>query len=143
MAIGETLVTMVGTVLSEVTTRTVRNGHQVVNFWLRSTERRRDRETQEWVDGRSLTVRVACWRRLGEGVVASLGKGDPVIVTGRLYTSEFVVDGQARATTELEAHAIGPNLNRCTAVVRRHTRNDTPAPELSSEVSVEKEVTAA
>ena len=66
MAVGETKVTLVGTVLSDLSTRKVGDGgHDVVNFWVRSNERRRDKETSEWVDGRQLTVRVTCWRQAG------------------------------------------------------------------------------
>lgn len=122
MAVGETVVTMVGNVLSEVTRRTVSDGVSVVNFWLRSNERRRDRETGEWVDGRHLSVKVSCWRRLAEGVHLSLSKGDPVIVTGRLFTNEYEVDGQQRSVPELEAFAVGPNLTLCTALVQRGRR---------------------
>jgi single-stranded DNA-binding protein len=42
-------------------------------------------------------VRVNCWRRLAEGVVASIKVGDPVVVHGRLYTgSGRRKDGQRR-----------------------------------------------
>ncbi|UJW32366.1 single-stranded DNA-binding protein [Saccharothrix sp. AJ9571] len=129
MALGETPLTIVGTVLSEVSTRAVgEHGHHVASFWLRSHERRRDKETMEWVDGRQLTVRVTCWRRLAESVGGSLVKGDPVIVSGRLYTREFVADGQSKSIAELEAHAVGPNLTRCTALVRRKGRPEQPEP---------------
>jgi single-stranded DNA-binding protein len=46
------------------------------------SERRRDKESGEWVDGRHLSVSVTRWRTLAESVLASLSKGDPVIVTG-------------------------------------------------------------
>jgi single-strand DNA-binding protein len=119
MAIGETIVTVVGNVLSEVSRRTVPQGYDVVSFWLRSNERKRDRETGDWVDGRQLSVKVTCWRKLAESVHASVHKGDPVLVQGRLYTSQFEVEGQTRVVPELEALAVGPNLSFCTAAVQR------------------------
>ncbi|MGC7093999.1 single-stranded DNA-binding protein [Amycolatopsis lurida] len=129
MAVGETPVTLVGTVLSELSTRKVGDGeHHVVTFWVRSNERRRDKETAEWVDGKQLTARVTCWRRLAETVGESLVKGDPVIVSGKLYTREYNQDGQSRSLLELEAYAIGPNLSRCGAVVRRRGRPEQPVP---------------
>ncbi|MBN6037322.1 single-stranded DNA-binding protein [Amycolatopsis sp. 195334CR] len=129
MAVGETPVTLVGTVLSELSTRKVGDsGHHVVSFWVRSNERRRDRETDEWVDGRQLTVRVTCWRRLAETVGESLVKGDPVIASGKLYTRDYQQDGQNRSLVELEAYAIGPNLSRCDVVVRRRGRPEQPVP---------------
>lgn len=124
MAFGETVLTMVGNIVSELTRRTVANGSELVSFWMRSNERRLDRSTGEWVDGRRFAVKVTCWRKLAVTVHSSLGKGDPVIVSGRLHTSEYEVDGQPRSMPELEAVAIGPNLGRCSAVVHR-TRADT------------------
>lgn len=125
MALGETPVTLVGTVYTEPESRRVgERGHELVSFWLRSNERRFDKEREEWVDGRYLTVRVKCWRRLAAGVQASLRKGDPVIVTGRLYTSSYEESGETRAIPEVEAWAVGPNLTLCVAPAQR-TR---PAP---------------
>ncbi|QWF83453.1 Single-stranded DNA-binding protein [Amycolatopsis sp. CA-230715] len=126
MAVGETPITVVGNVLSELTRRTVPSGHEVVSFWLRSNERRYDKETNDWVDGRQLTVKVTCWRKLAIGAFASIGKGDPVVVTGRLSTSEYAADGQTRSIPEVEASAVGPNLARCTATVRRNSRDAVP-----------------
>ena len=119
MAIGETVVTVIGTVVSELSRRKLSGGVSVTSFWMRSTERRRDRDSGAWVDGRQLAVKVSCWRALAESVHGSLGKGDPVIVTGRLYTGEAEVAGQQRAVPELEAFAVGSNLSRCSALVRR------------------------
>lgn len=119
MAIGETLVTVIGNVASDLSRRAVGGGDEMVSFWLRSNERRFDRDTERWCDGRSLAVRVTCWRRLAGTVGASLAKGDPVIVNGRLHTSHYEVDGQRRSVPELEALAIGPNLSWCTVSVRR------------------------
>ncbi|WP_199430088.1 single-stranded DNA-binding protein [Qaidamihabitans albus] len=127
MAIGETLVTVVGNVSSDVSQRTVANGDEVVSFWVRSNERRFDKESERWRDGRGLSVRVTCWRRMAATVGASLSNGDPVIVSGRLYTSRFESDGQPRVVSELEALAIGPNLSWCTATVRRLTRKSSGA----------------
>jgi single-strand DNA-binding protein len=121
MAVGETTVTLVGSVASELT-RTTSNGHDLVSFWVRSTERRRDRESGDWIDGRHLSVKVTCWRKLAEAVHSSLTKGDPVIVTGRMFTGGASDGEQSRPVPELEASAVGPNLNRCTAVVQRVRR---------------------
>lgn len=122
MALGETTVTVVGNVASELSRRSVGNGSEVVSFWLRSNERRYDKQEQTWVDGRQFAIKVTCWRRLGVGVHESVAKGDPVIVTGKLFTSEFESQGQHRSIPELEATALGPNLNWCTATICRGTR---------------------
>ncbi|MFF5992218.1 single-stranded DNA-binding protein [Prauserella flavalba] len=140
MAIGETLLTIVGNVCSELSRRKLANGDEVLSFWLRSNERRYDKESGQWRDGRGMAVRVTCWRRMAGTVGASLSKGDPVIVSGRLYAAEFESEGRQRSIPELEALAIGPNLSWCTATVRRLGRNgDPPAPAALSDEAVDRE----
>lgn len=119
---NETNVTIVGRVVNKPILKETVNGVDVAKFRMASNERRYDRETSSWVDGDSLYVNVTAWRRLAFGVHACLDKGDPVVVTGRLYTREFEVEGQRRSMTELEAVSIGPDLSRCT--VKLHRRRD-------------------
>ncbi|WP_435817811.1 single-stranded DNA-binding protein [Micromonospora chersina] len=58
-------------------------------------------------------VRVNCWRKLAEGVAASVAVGDPVVVAGRLYTRDWTDDaGNHRTLYELEAVAVGHDLSR-------------------------------
>ncbi|GAA1218115.1 single-stranded DNA-binding protein [Prauserella alba] len=143
MAIGETTVTVVGNISSDVFMKDTHSG-AVAGFWLRSNERRYDKETGEWCNGRSLAVRVSCWRRLAENVRDSLSKGDPVVVSGRLYTTEFVTDGQPRTVTELEAQAVGPNLSWCTSGVQRRPRGrNRPAPGHEAGETAEPAMAAA
>lgn len=74
----------------------------------------------EWEDGATTWIRVACWRRQAQNVVLSLGKGDRVVVTGRLRTSEWTdQSGEIRTRMVLEADAIGPDLSRVVAPVVR------------------------
>lgn len=119
---NETTVTIVGRVVNKPELRSTASDVEIAKFRLASNERRYDRESGTWVDGDSLYVNVTCWRRLAFGVHACLDKGDPVIVTGRLYTRQFEVDGQRRSMTELEATSIGPDLSLCT--VRMHRKRD-------------------
>ncbi len=119
---NETTVTIVGRVVNKPVFKQTANDVEIAKFRMASNERRYDRETAGWVDGDSLYVSVTCWRRLAFGVHACLDKGDPVVVTGRLYTREFEVEGQRRSMTELEAVSIGPDLSRCT--VKMHRRRD-------------------
>ncbi|MGC4893017.1 single-stranded DNA-binding protein [Micromonospora sp. DT31] len=110
----DTYVTIVGNVLTAPEwRRTTQSGTLVANFKVASTARRLDRDTGRWVDGNSLRVRVNCWRRLAEGVAASVAVGDPVIVAGRLYTRDWTDEaGTHRTLYELEAVAVGHDLSR-------------------------------
>lgn len=110
----DTHVTVIGTaVTAPEWRRTNQSQTLVANFKVASTARRLDRESGHWVDGNSLRLRVHCWRRLAEGVVASVMVGDPVIVSGRLHTRDWTDDaGSHRTHYELEAVAVGHDLSR-------------------------------
>jgi single-strand DNA-binding protein len=110
----DTYVTIVGNVLTAPEwRRTTQSNILVANFKVASTARRLDRDSKRWVDGNSLRVRVNCWRKLAEGVAASVMVGDPVVVVGRMYTRDWVDgDGNHRAIYELEAVAVGHDLSR-------------------------------
>jgi single-strand DNA-binding protein len=117
----DTNVTVVGNALNTPEYRRVeRTNALVANFKVASTARRWDKNNNRWTDGDSLRVRVNCWRRLAEGVVASIKVGDPVVVHGRLYTREWTTeDGQRRTAYELEAVSVGHDLARGVGVFRR------------------------
>ncbi|MBA3490443.1 MAG: single-stranded DNA-binding protein [Longispora sp.] len=117
----ETSITIVGNVLSQPETRrTMRTGAMVTSFRVASTSRRFDRVKENWVDGESLRVKVSCWRRLGDHVAASVRQGDPVIVTGRVYTREYLTDGgEKRIAFELDAAAVGHDLAKGTGRFNR------------------------
>ncbi|MEV6811011.1 single-stranded DNA-binding protein [Micromonospora sp. NPDC051296] len=110
----DTYVTIVGNVLTAPEwRRTTQSNTLVANFKVASTARRLDRDSGRWVDGNSLRVRVNCWRKLAEGVAASVTVGDPVVVCGRLYTRDWTDDaGNHRTLYELEAVAVGHDLSR-------------------------------
>jgi single-strand DNA-binding protein len=109
----ETNIVVVGNVLAPPELRVTGSNQSVVNFRVASTARRFDREASRWVDGHHLRVRVNCWRRLAEGVAASITVGDPVVVAGRLYTRDWTdSEGNPRTSYEMEAMAVGHDLAR-------------------------------
>jgi single-strand DNA-binding protein len=110
----DTPVTIIGNVLTTPEwRRTANTGTMLVTFKVASTSRRYDRMREQWVDGDSLRVRVACWRKLGENVSLSIQLGDPVIVYGRIYSRDWTDDaGNKRTSYELDALAVGHDLAR-------------------------------
>ncbi|MFI5929318.1 single-stranded DNA-binding protein [Micromonospora sp. NPDC051543] len=110
----DTYVTIVGNILTAPEWRRTKESNTLVaNFKVASTARRLDRDSGRWVDGNSLRVRVNCWRKLAEGVAASVMVGDPVVVCGRLYTRDWIDEaGTHRTLYELEAVAVGHDLSR-------------------------------
>ncbi len=114
----ETPITVVGRLVSDPKRRSV-GTQDVVKFRLASNARRRT-DAGTWEPGDSLFVNVNCWGRLVTGVVASLKKGDAVIVVGNIYTSEYEDrDGNRRSSLEMRAHGVGPDLSRYIVTLRR------------------------
>jgi single-strand DNA-binding protein len=119
---NETMVTVVGNVISEVSSRHTPEGIAVASFRMACNERRFVKASGQWVDGDRLYLSVTCWRKLAMGVRSSLHKGDPVLVRGRLYTRGYEVDGARRSATEIEAYQLGLDLSRCQVEVQRTDR---------------------
>jgi single-strand DNA-binding protein len=119
----DTPLTVIGNVLvAPKARRTVETNQLAVTFRVASNSRKFDKANEGWTDGQSLRVRVTCWRRLAEGVVASLRLGDPVIVTGRLYTRDWTdEEGNHRTLYEMDATAVGHDLARGTSKFQRNT----------------------
>ncbi|RDI63769.1 single-stranded DNA-binding protein [Nocardia pseudobrasiliensis] len=116
---------VVGNVVTHPVRRSLPGGEQVVTFRMASNSRRYDRDSEAWVDNGTLYLTVNCWRRLVEGVDASIRRGDPIIAYGQLRSTEYSTrDGVQRRDLEMRASAVGPDLARCYAtVVRRGSGN--------------------
>ena len=93
---------------------------EVYKFRVASNSRRRTADGN-WEPGNSLfVIGQLLGQRLVKGVGAALGKGDPVIVVGNVYTSEYEDrDGDRRSSLEMRATAVGPDLSRSIATVDR------------------------
>lgn len=116
----DTQVTLCGYVAKEPMFKTFDNGTSFAKFRMAFTERRRDRQTGEWSDGATTFLAVKCFRRLAENVAGSLRKGEPVMVSGRMYTHEYTsADGQKRSELQVDASSIGHDLNRGVAIFSR------------------------
>ncbi len=111
---NDTAITMCGNVLTTPEWRRTSNtGTYVMTFRFASTSRRLDRNTNQWVDGDSLRVKVACWRTLGQNAFESIQLGDPLIVHGRLYSRDWMDSEQKRRTSyELDAISVGHDISR-------------------------------
>jgi single-strand DNA-binding protein len=110
----ETPITVVGNIVTHPVRHRV-GDQEVMRFRVASNSRRRTAEGA-WEPGNSLFVGVSCWGRLVTGVGAALGKGDPVIVVGHVYTSEYDDrEGVRRSSVEVRATSVGPDLARCIA----------------------------
>ena len=110
----ETPITVVGRLVSDPKRRRV-GAQDVVKFRLASNARRRA-DDGNWEPGNSLYMNVNCWGRLATGVVASLNKGDAVIVVA---TSTPVSTKTAKATVGRRWRCVRqPSVRTCRATLR-------------------------
>lgn len=106
-------VTLVGFVAQDPTIRNTQTGKLLTKVRVGVAPRYRDNATGEWRDSEVSYYNVNCWSRLADHVRASLHKGDPVIVKGRLRTSTFEdKNGQVRTSIEITADTVGHDLSR-------------------------------
>ena len=117
----DTAVTLIGNVMTAPEwRRTAQTGTYVVTFRFASTSRRYDRASSRWVDGDSLRIKVACWRKLGENVFESVQLGDPLVIHGRMYSRDWTDADERRHTSyELDAVSVGHDLSRGVAKFAR------------------------
>ena len=128
-----TSITLVGNVVDEVANRPTTSGLSRASFRVASTQRRKDRDTGQWVDGHKFFVNVTFWREFAENVAASLKKGDPVIVTGRIFSRQYVKDEANHIAYEIEPESIGHDLARGTAEFRKRRNGFSGSVELDAD----------
>jgi single-strand DNA-binding protein len=135
----ETPITVVGNIVTNPDRKRV-GDQELIKFRVASNSRRRTADGN-WEPGTSFFVTVNCWGKLVTGVGAALGKGDPVVVVGYVYTSEYEdKEGVRRSSVELRATSVGPDLARCVARIesrRQPTASSDDAPESQAADGVE------
>jgi single-strand DNA-binding protein len=137
----ESNLTITGNLTAEPKSDVGPSGVMWAKIRVASTNRVFDKAENQWRDADTVFIDVKCWRRLAENVVATLQRGDRVLVSGRLRQREYDdPQGVHRTVTEIEADSIGPDLSRCAArLVRSNSRpaaieeaaEQEPAPEMA------------
>jgi single-strand DNA-binding protein len=115
---------LVGRLVQDPRQQVTASGAKVTRFRIACSRGRFDRSTNAWVEGEPLYMSVVCWRQLADNVMQTLGKGDAVVVVGRLTYHEWDdPNGTGRQSRyELQATAIGPDLSRYVATLSRPLR---------------------
>src|SRR3954464_13593598 len=104
----ETPITVVGNIVNDPHGRRV-GDQELIKFRVASNSRRRTADGN-WEPGNSFSLCVNCWGRLVTGVGAALGKGDPAVVVGYVYTGEAEdKEGIRRASANLGAASGRPD----------------------------------
>jgi single-strand DNA-binding protein len=132
----ETPITVVGNIVTKPDRKRV-GDQELIKFRVASNSRRRTADGN-WEPGNSFFLTVNCWGRLVTGVGAALGKGDPVVVVGYVYTSEYEdKEGVRRSSVEVRATSVGPDLARCVARIESRRQPGTTSDDQPAADSVE------
>ena len=116
---NSTNVTVTGWVASEPKLITTESGTEFVTFRVGSTPRYYARAEEQWVDGKTEWFTVKAWRETARNVALSIRKSNPVLVHGRLVTSEWESESGPRTDVVIEAFAVGHDLAHGTSVFQR------------------------
>ncbi|MFD3548473.1 single-stranded DNA-binding protein [Streptomyces sp. NPDC058655] len=124
---NDTLVTLVGHVATQIDYKETPNG-PAARFRFAVTPRYYDRRKESWADGATSFYTVRARRTLALNLAGSVSVGEPLVVHGRLRVREDPPDGEGNRwfSADIEATAIGHDLNRGTAAFRRVVKADTP-----------------
>ncbi len=110
---NETYVNIVGNVVDDPVRRVTKSNIPFVTFRLASTVRRPvPGSAGEYADAGTTFVSVTAFRTLGINVDASVSKGDPVIVHGRLRVNQWVSGERSGTSVEIDALTVGHDLAR-------------------------------
>ena len=110
---NESYVTVIGNLTADPVLRTTKNGKPFATFRVASTPRRWDGREQAYVDGGTNFVSVVTFNALAANVVASLAKGQPAIVYGRLRVNTWsTAEGKNSTSVEIDAYHVGHDLTR-------------------------------
>lgn len=118
-------ITLRGTVGTDPRQIQTATGLDITSFRLASTQRRFDREKQEWVDSDTNWYGISTYRQLARNTGASVKKGDPVIVTGRVKVRPWEAGEKKGLSIEVDADSVGHDLLWGTSVYTRSLRKAT------------------
>jgi len=103
-------VTLIGNITRDPELRYTAGGQAIATFGIAVNRRWQNRQSQAWEESTSF-FDVVCWGDLGTNVSDSLGKGDRVIVSGRLEQRSWETqDGEKRSKIEVVADEVGPSV---------------------------------
>lgn len=103
-------ITVTGVVGSDPRLHVTPQGLAITSFRLASTRRYFDRTKGAWEDGETNWYTVSGFRQLAHNAVASVRKGDRVVVHGRLRLRAWESGEKSGTAVEIEADSIGHDL---------------------------------
>jgi len=112
---NDIITTVIGNAVTDVSLRTTSTGASVASFRIASNSRRFDKSTSSWIDQEPSYLSITAWSQLAENVALSVHKGQGLVVTGKLKVRQWQDADKSGTNVEIDATAIGHDLNRGTS----------------------------
>jgi single-strand DNA-binding protein len=124
MAFSVNNITILGNITRDPELRFTPSGTAVVSFGLAVNRNIQNKKSGEWqteVDFFNVTA----WYKLAENCAESLGKGDRVLVSGRLSQDSWEdKEGQKRSTVKIIASVVAPSMEFATCKLEKNPKMD-------------------
>lgn len=122
MAFSVNNITILGNLTRDPELRFTPGGAAVVSFGIAVNRNIQDKSSGEWqtqVDFFNVTA----WYKLAENIAESLGKGDRVLINGRLSQDSWEdKDGQKRSAVRIIANIVAPSLEFASCKIEKNPR---------------------
>jgi single-strand DNA-binding protein len=112
---NDIITTVIGNAVTDVSLRVTSTGASVASFRIASNSRRFDKSTNSWIDQEPSYLSITAWSQLAENVALSVHKGQGLVVTGKLKVRQWQDADKSGTNVEIDATAIGHDLNRGTS----------------------------
>jgi len=112
---NDIITTVIGNAVTDVSLRVTSTGASVASFRIASNSSRFDKSTSSWIDQEPSYLSITAWSQLAENVALSVHKGQPLVVTGKLKVRQWQDADKSGTNVEIDAIAIGHDLNRGTS----------------------------
>ena len=112
---NDIITTVIGNAVTDVSLRVTSTGASVASFRIASNSRRFDKSTNSWIDQEPSYLSITAWSQLAENVALSVHKGQGLVVTGKLKVRQWQDGDKSGTNVEIDAIAIGHDLNRGTS----------------------------
>ena len=112
---NDIITTVIGNAVTDVSLRVTSSGTSVASFRIASNSRRFDKSTSSWIDQEPSYLSITAWSQLAENVALSVHKGQGLVVTGKLKVRQWQDADKSGTNVEIDAIAIGHDLNRGTS----------------------------
>lgn len=124
-------VTITGLVATTPRHLVTADGLPITSFRLACSQRTYDRAKKIWTDGVTNWYTITSFNQLAINVAGSIAKGDRIFVTGDLVIRDWDNGERSGTSVEVEATAVGHDLNWGSSVFTRTTlvREAQPEPE--------------